>query len=68
MFHRGVTQLLLAAFRVRQDVQTAVAFLTTRVEGSDKDDRGKPKRVFKYLQGTKQAKLTLCADSLNVVK
>ncbi len=39
-FHHTVAQLLFMATRVRQDIQTAVAFLTTRVKSPDKDDWG----------------------------
>jgi hypothetical protein len=43
--------------RARQEIQTAVAFLTTRVKNPDEDDRGKLKRVLKYLNGTRYLKL-----------
>ena len=38
MYHHVVAQLLFAAFCVRRDIQTAVAFLTTRVKAPDEDD------------------------------
>jgi hypothetical protein len=56
-FHHTVAQLLFMATRVRRDIQTAVAFLTTRVKSPDKDDWGKLKQVLKYLNGTKYLKL-----------
>ena len=68
IFHHIVAKLLFAAFRVRQDVQTAVAFLCTRVKEPDEDDWGKLKRVLKYLKGTPKAKLTLRANSLSIIK
>jgi hypothetical protein len=37
-FHHTVAQLLFMATRVRQDIQTAAAFLTTRVKSPDKDN------------------------------
>ncbi len=46
-FHRTVTQLLFMSSRARQDIQIAVAFLTTRVKSPDKDDCGKLMRVLK---------------------
>jgi hypothetical protein len=52
-FHHTVPQLLFMATRARRDVQTAVAFLTTRVKNPDEDDWGKLKRVLKYLNSTK---------------
>ncbi len=56
-FHHTVAQLLFMATRARKDIQTAVAFLTTRVKSPDEDDWGKLKRVLKYLNGTKYLKL-----------
>ncbi len=56
-FHHTVAQLLFMATRVRQDIQRAVAFLTTRVKSPDEDNWGKLKRVLKYLNGTKYLKL-----------
>jgi hypothetical protein len=66
-FHHTVYQLLFAANRARRDIQTAVSFLTTRVQEPDEDDWGKLKRVLKYLKGTRYLKLTLSADSMNFV-
>ncbi len=42
-FHHTIAQLLFMATRARQDIQTAVAFLTTRVKNPDEDDWGKLK-------------------------
>jgi hypothetical protein len=54
--------------RVRRDIQTAVAFLTTRVKNPDKYNWGKLKRVLKYLNGTKYLKLRLSVDYLGLLK
>jgi len=67
-FHHTVAQLLFMATRARRDIQTAVAFLTTRVKNPDEDDWGKLKRVLKYLNGTKYLKLNLSVDNLGVLK
>jgi hypothetical protein len=67
-FHHTVAQLLFMAARVRRDIQTAVAFLTTRVKNPDKDDWGKLKRVLMYLNGTKYLKLQLSVDNLGLLK
>ena len=67
-FHHTVAQLLFVSMRARRDIQTAVAFLTTRVKSPDKDDWGKLKRVLKYLNGTKYLKLNLSVDNLGVLK
>ncbi len=64
VFHHTVYQLLFAANRVRHDIQTAVSFLTTRVEAPDQDDLGKLVRVLKYLNGTCYMKLILSADKM----
>lgn len=63
-FHHVVAQLLFLCKRGRPDLQTAVAFLTTRVKEPDTDDYKKLMRVMKYLRGTKQLHLTL--ESKNV--
>ena len=67
-FHHTVAQLLFMSTRARRDIQTAVAFLTTRVKSPDEDDWGKLKRVLKYLNGTKHLKLTLSVENLGVLK
>ena len=67
-FHHTVAQLLFISTRVRKDIQTAVAFLTTRVKKPDEDDWGKLKRVLKYLKGTKHLKLTLVVDNMGVIR
>jgi hypothetical protein len=67
-FHHTVAQLLFMATRARRDIQTVVAFLTTRVKSPDKDDWGKLKRVLNYLNGRKYLKLNLSVDNLGVLK
>jgi len=67
-FHHTVEQLLFMATRARRDIQTAVAFLTTRVKDPDEDDWGKLKRVLKYLNGTKYLTLNLSVENLGVLK
>eukprot|EP00804_Cyclotella_cryptica_P002560 CCRYP_010401-RA/>CCRYP_010401-RA protein AED:0.15 eAED:0.13 QI:0/0/0/0.5/1/1/8/0/1350 len=67
-FHHTVAQLLFLSGRARRDIQTAVAFLTTRVKQPDEDDWGKLKRVLQYLLGTKHMKLTLSVDNLSQIK
>lgn len=68
-FHHSVApQLLFVSTRVRRDIQTVVAFLTTRVKRPYEDDWGKLKRLLKYLKGMRFMKLTLNVDSLNVIR
>jgi hypothetical protein len=61
-FHHTVYQLLFAVNHAHQDIQMAVSFLTTRVQSPDEDDWEKLKRILKYLNGTRNLKLTLRAD------
>ena len=67
MFHHVTAQLLFASTRVRRDIQTTVAFLTTRVKNPGEDDWGKLKRVLKYLNGTRKLHLKLTVDSLSSI-
>jgi hypothetical protein len=48
-FDHTVAQILFMLMRARRDIQTAVAFLTTRVKCPDEDNWGKLKEVLKYL-------------------
>lgn len=62
-FHSVVASLLFISRRCRLDIQTAVAFLTTRVSDPDVDDWSKLRRVLQYLKGTKDLSLKLgCKD------
>ncbi len=54
---------LLFLSHVHRDIQTTVAFLTTRVKHPDNDDWGKLKRVLRYLLSTHCLQLTLFAES-----
>jgi hypothetical protein len=67
-FHHTIAQLLFMATRARRDIQTAVAFLTTRVKTPDEGDWGKLKQVLKYLNGTKYLKLSLTVENLGLLK
>ena len=48
-FHRSVAQLLFLSKRARPDMQTAVAFLCTRLQSPDMDDLKKLGRVMRDL-------------------
>ena len=63
-----VAHILFASGRVRQDLQTAVDFITTRVKDPYKDDWENLKRVMKYIKGTLGVKLTLREDRLYMIK
>jgi len=49
IFHHLVAKLLYLSRRTRQDIQTAVAFLCTRVQAPDKDNYKKLTKVMQYL-------------------
>jgi hypothetical protein len=68
LFHHNVTKLLFLCKPARPDIQTAVAFLCTRVKDPDMDDYKKLARVMKYLCGTATMPLLLEADNMNVMK
>ena len=63
LFHHLVAKLLYLSRRSRQDIQTAVAFLCTRVQSPDTDDYKKLARVMKYLCNTKHITLTMDAGN-----
>lgn len=51
-FHHVVAKLLYLTKRARPDIETAVAFLCTRVTKCDEDDWKKLRRVLQYINGT----------------
>ena len=67
VFHTTVTEALFVCKRSRADIQTAVAFLCTRVKDPDEDDWKTLLRLLRYLRGTKNLCLTLKADNLSMV-
>ena len=68
MFHHVVAQLLFLCKQGRPDMQTAIAFLTTRVKEPDKDDLKKLKRAICYLRSTHNLVLTLeCGEEGNIL-
>jgi Reverse transcriptase (RNA-dependent DNA polymerase) len=68
VFHQVTAKLLFLCKRARPDIQTAIAFLATRVKGPDEDDQKKLWRVLAYLNGTKELALTLEVEDLSVQK
>ena len=61
-FHRNVARLLFLSKRARPDLQTAVAFLCTRVQSPDTDDNKKLGRVMRHLRETIYLPLVLGWD------
>ena len=67
-FHTYVAKTLFLCKRTRPDLQTAVAFLSTRVWAPDVDDYKKLTRMLQFLRATKDECLTLGAHSLHNVR
>jgi hypothetical protein len=67
-FHHNVAKLLFLCKRARPDVQTAVAFLTTRVKEPNIDGYKKLGRIMQYLCSTVDLPLALEADNTHIVK
>jgi len=68
MFHPNVDKHLYLCKRARPDIQTAVAFLTTRLRKPDEDDLKKLCRVMMHTSNTSHNPLTLEADGTNIIK
>jgi hypothetical protein len=68
LFHHYTAKLLFLCKRkrARPDIQTAVAFLMTRVKGPNDDNYKKLQRVMRYLRATKDMPLTLEADHMHI--
>ena len=66
-FHTFVAKGLFVCKRARQDIQPAIAFLTTRVKSPTKDDWCKLKRMMGFLKATSDDVLTLDADSSGTI-
>jgi hypothetical protein len=68
MFHCNVAKLLFVSQRSRPDIQTAVAFLSTRVKAPDRDDYKKLRRVMQYLRGSLDLTRTMEADGTGIAR
>ena len=62
VFHKFVAKGLFASKRARQDIQPLISVLCTRVKNPGRNDWNKLVRMMKFLNGTKDDKLTLSAD------
>jgi len=63
IFHHIMAQLLYLCKRARPDIQTAVAFLCTRVSSPSEQDWKKLSRCSRYLRGTRELTLMLEGDN-----
>ena len=67
-FHTTVAKGLFLCKRARPDIQQPISLLCTRVKDPNESDWNKLVRMMKYLNGTRDKRLTLKADSLKVIK
>jgi hypothetical protein len=68
-YHMMVAKALFLCKRTRPlDIQPTITVLCMRVKGPNKADWAKLVRLMKYLNGTKELKLTLSADNLHCIK
>jgi hypothetical protein len=61
-FHKVVAKSLYVAKRARPDVNTAISFLTKRVQRPDREDWEKLAHMVRYLVSTRELPLILSAD------
>jgi len=67
-FHTVVAKGLFACKRARPDIHTAIAVLCSRVRAPTEDDWSKLVRLLKFINGTKDDKMTHGANDLRVIK
>jgi hypothetical protein len=67
-FHNTVAKGLFLCKRARLDLQTTIAYLSTRVKEPDEDDWKKLMRMMRYLNKTKDLVRTMKADKMSVIK
>ena len=68
LFHHLVAKLLFLCKRVRPDIHTAVAFLTTKVKQPTEDDQSALDRVIKYLNKTRELDFVLRVHDIQIIK
>ena len=68
LFHHLVAKLLFLCKRVRPDIHTTVAFLTTKVKQPTEDDQSALDRVIKYLNKTRELDLVLRVHDIQIIK
>ena len=67
-FHKSTAQGLFLCKRGRPDISPVIAYLTTRVKNPNQDDWMKLTKMMKFLNQTKNDKLTLRADGTKKLK
>ena len=68
IFVHLVMQGLYLSQRGRPDVRTAISFLCGRLQNPDEDDYKKLTRLIRYLRGSKELVLTLCANNDGIIR
>ena len=68
LFHSVFAKLLWVGKKARPDILVPLSFLGKRTPVADEDDWKKLYRLLSYLKGTKELRLKLTVDGLNVVK
>ena len=68
VFHTFVAKGIFACKRARPDTHPAIAVLCTRVKEPNESDWQKLVHMMKFINGTKDDKLILSADSLHILK
>jgi hypothetical protein len=66
--HHNVVKVLFLCKHARPDLQTAIAFLCTRVKATNTDDYKTLHRVMKYVRGSRMLVLTLEVDNRQFLK
>ena len=67
-FHSLVAKILFATKRARPDTGTSISYLTTRVREPNRYDWRKMVHLMKYIRGTKDLPLILCANGSGILK
>ena len=68
LFHSVFAKLLWVGKKARPDILVPLSFLGKRTLAADEDDWKKLYRLLSYLKGTKELRLRLTVEGLNVVK
>jgi len=67
-FHTMVAKGLFLGKRARQEIQTTISFLCTRVQSPTQQDWAKLRRMMRFLNGTQDEVLTLECDDQEGIK
>ena len=68
IFHKIMVKRLFVSKRARPDIHTTITTLCTQVKSPNESDWEKLVRLIKFLNGTRNKKLTLSADDLRIIK